>query len=105
MLLDVAKETDEEKWWQISRWDCWYKVDKFFGGLAADWDRYSGNIDTYYRKLIDMNDAGAKDIRKIFEKVYAIDSAYAGNINASTERLSSEVRRKLEAIRDSINPC
>ena len=104
MLLDVAKETEEEKWWQISRWDCWYKVDKFFGGLAADWDRYSGNIDTYYRKLIDMNDASAKDIKKIFEKVYTIDSTYASNIKAGTERLSSEVRAKLEEIRDSINP-
>ena len=52
MLLDAAKETEEEKWWQVNRWDCWYRVDKFFGGLAADWDRYTGDVDTYYRKLI-----------------------------------------------------
>lgn len=104
MLLDVAREVEEEKWWQISRWDCWYKLDKFFGGLAADWDRYSGNVDTYYRKLIDTNDASAKDIKKIFDNVYTIDSSYAKNIKNLTQQLGQKIRNELQQISNLIVP-
>ncbi len=104
MLIEAAKETEEEKWWQISRWDCWYKVDKFFGGLSADWDRYSGNVDKYYRKLIDMNDASTKDIEKIFNNVYNLDTQYANEVKGKCDDLHSTIRAKLEKIRDSIYP-
>ena len=104
MMLDAAKETEEEKWWQISRWDCWYKLDRYFGGAAADWDRYTGNVDAYYRKLIDMNDSTAKDIEKIFQTVYTVDRTTAEGMRARTQALQRSIRARLEKIRDAILP-
>lgn len=104
MMINAAKETEDEKWWQVSRWDCWYKVDKFFGGLAADWDRYTGNVDDYYRKLIDMNDASSKEIKQIFEKVYGLDSTCASNLLKRKSDLHSSVCVKLKEICNQIVP-
>lgn len=104
MMINAAKETEEEKWWQVSRWDCWYKVDKFFGGLAADWDRYTGNVDDYYRKLIDMNDASAKEIKAIFDKVYDLDSTCAREILRHKDTVQGQVHAKLKQICNAIVP-
>lgn len=100
MLVGAAKETEEEKWWEVTKWDCWYKVDQFFGVL--EWDLYTGNVDKYYRKLIDINDASVADIERIFEKVYEIDSSYSAKISAASDSLRSNVLNKLSSLRDSV---
>lgn len=100
MLVGAAKETEEEKWWEVTKWDCWYKVDQFFGVL--EWDLYAGNVDTYYRKLIDINDASVADIEKIFENVYGIDSNCSTTISTASDTLRSKVLEKLNGLRDSI---
>lgn len=99
-MINAAKETEEEKWWNVKRWDCWYKVEKFFGGMQ--WDQYTAKVDEYYRKLIDINDASVKDIEKIFDEVYGIDSKFAVTVCQSTNGLESNVLNKLTVIRDSI---
>lgn len=101
MLLGAAKETEDEKWWEVKKWDCWYKVEKFFGTL--EWDLYAGNVDSYYRKLIDINDASVKDIERIFENVYGIDNNYATTINSELENLKSKVTNVLVRLKESIN--
>lgn len=100
-MIGAAKETEDEKWWQVTKWDCWYKVENFFGALKLD--NYTGCVDDYYRKLIDINDTSVKEIEKIFEDVYRIDGNYADKMSQSTERLNSNVLSKLTAIRDSIH--
>jgi len=100
MLVGAAKETEEEKWWEVTKWDCWYKVDQFFGVL--EWDLYAGNVDTYYRKLIDINDASVADIEKIFENVYGIDTNCSATISTASDTLRSKVLDKLNSLRDSI---
>lgn len=102
MLCGAAKETEEEPWWRVTRWDCWYRIEQFFG--AMEWDLYAGNVDTYYRKLIDINNASVSTIEEIFEKVYALDSSYAGQIHTQYERLSGAVLSKLQDIRSSVKP-
>lgn len=100
MLVGAAKETEDEHWWEVSKWDCWYKVEKFFGTL--EWDLYAGNVDNYYRKLIDINDASVKDIEKIFENVYTLDRSYSNTINTATDTLRTKVTNTLKALRESI---
>lgn len=101
-MLSAAKETEEEDWWRVDRWDCWYKIEKAFGGMQ--WDQYTGRVDEYYRKLIDMNDASVKDIERIFARVYEIDASYGGKMAQVTSSLKSEVYAPLKNIAHSIVP-
>lgn len=99
-LLSMAKEVEEEKWYDVTRWDCWYRLEKSVGHLNIDY--YAENINTYYRKLIDINGASCRDIEKIFDKVYEIDSRCGGKIrdsHATMEKLS----QKLKSLSDSIS--
>lgn len=100
MLISIAKEVENEEWWDITKWDCWYKVEKFLGVL--EWDLYCGNVESYNRKLIDINDASVKDIKKIFKKVYELDSSYSTKVNSQGEKFKSKVIGRLQKLRDSI---
>lgn len=101
-MINAAKETEDEAWWQVNRWNCWYKVEKFFGGLQ--WDQYTGKVDEYYRKLIDINDSSVQDIEKIFDEVYEIDEKFSSKVSQATDRLDTNVLRKLENLKNSILP-
>lgn len=101
-LINAAKETEEEAWWQVSRWDCWYKVEQFFGHLNMDC--YTADVDSYYRKLVDINDASAKEIEKIFNKVYELDNSYSAKMNGYAARLNTNVLSRLKTINQSIVP-
>lgn len=103
LMLEAAKETENEKWWQVTRWDCWYKVQDYFGFL--EWDKFTGNVDDYYRKLIDINDGSVEEIEKIFTKVYQIDQAKSNsivNIKADLDKLKSKFVEISESIVPSI---
>ena len=89
MMLNAARETEEEQWWQIDRWDCWYRVSNFFGFL--EFDLYAGNVNDYYRKLIDINDASAQIIQQIFDKAYATDASSAAKLRAAKEAFVSKI--------------
>lgn len=103
-MMDAVKETEDEAWWRIDRWDCWYHADKMLGGFVMDFQRLSGNVDTYYRKVIDMNDASVKDIQKIFDKVYALDDTYSARIQDGNAQLKTKVLQKLQKLGESISP-
>ncbi len=100
-MLDAARETEEEDWWKVTRWDCWYNVEKFFGHLKLD--NYTAEADKYYRKLIDVNDASVKDIEKIFDDVYAADETYSQKMSSATESMN-DVLLKLKSIKNQIIP-
>lgn len=102
VLIGAAKETEEEAWWRVDRWDCWYEVENFFGYLNLD--NYTANVDAYYRKLIDINDASVRDIKNIFEKVYKVDNSYAKLMNGVTDELNDCVLKKLNNVKTKICP-
>ena len=102
-MVAAAKETEEEDWWNITRWDCWYRLDSLVGGPVMNAQYLAGDVDTYYRKLIDMNDASVADIEAIFEKVYSIDDQYAAAIENCGTDLESRVNAKLQELAAGIN--
>lgn len=99
-LLDAVKEVDEEKWWNPVRWDCWYRVERFFGGLNMD--SYCNEMNTYYRKLIDVNDASKDQIENIFEQAYQADTEYADKLRESSQEVAS-VRSRVQSLCDSFS--
>lgn len=96
MIIAKAREVEEEPFWNITRWDCWYRLEKIRGQL--NWDNYAGKVDEYYRKIIDINGASAKEMEEIMEKVYAIDNEYSGKMEASRQRLNSNVTSKIREL-------
>ena len=102
-MVAAAKETEEEDWWNITRWDCWYRLDSLVGGPVMNAQYLAGDVDTYYRKLIDMNDASVADIEAIFEKVYSTDDQYAAAIENCGTDLESRVNAKLRELAAGIN--
>ena len=102
-MVAAAKETEEEDWWNITRWDCWYRLDSLVGGPVMNAQYLAGDVDKYYRKLIDMNDASVADIEAIFEKVYNTDDQYAAAIEKCSSNLESQVNTKLRELAAGIN--
>ena len=90
-MMKVAKEVEDEQWWQVTRWDCWYRVEKLFGHLNLD--HYTANVDAYYRKLIDINDATVKDIRRIFDNVRELDASYSNSISEYTLQINDSYEK------------
>lgn len=90
-IIEAAEEKDREPFWKISRWDCWYRLEKEMTGL--NFSAYANNIDEYYRKLIDLNDAGVKEINRIFDEVAELDLFYAKKIAEENIRLNNEIQK------------
>lgn len=84
-LIEMAKETEEEEWWQITRWDCWYRLEQLFGQLKIE--EYASDINQYYRKLVDINGAGYQEIIRIFDEVYALDQGCGKTVEDSLLQL------------------
>lgn len=98
-LQNITNDVDEEKWWDISKWDIWYRVEKQFGGL--DFPRDSQNLNTYYRKLIDINGVTANEIQRIFDEVYEIQNQYYYDIKGANYAIT-EMNSKLRTLNERI---
>lgn len=90
-MLQAAKEVEREPFWKISRWDCWYRLEERNAGLNLS--MYVNHVEEYYRKLIDLNDAAAWEIEKIFEDVLNIDQEYGQKIRQENENLREKKKR------------
>lgn len=95
--MNLVKETEEEKWWDITKWEVWYKLEDILGGLGFPEDNNS--LNEYYRKLIDINNESAESINKIFEEVKRIEGEY----NDSLQSISDELNDLLVAFQEIEN--
>lgn len=102
VMLRSAREVEEEKFWQVTKWDCWYRVEKFFGNLQ--WDHYTGEVDKYFRKIIDINNTSVKEIENIFTDVYEIDIKYSNSMSELSSQLSEKVLTELKKLNEAIVP-
>lgn len=99
-LISLVKEVEDENPLNITRWDVWYRVEKFFGHLNIK--NYSDDINTYYRKLIDINGTTVNNIENIFRKVNKLDISYRNKINENVNDLI-KVKNSITALADSLN--
>lgn len=99
VMLNAAKEVGAESWWDITRWDCWYRLEKMSGLLNLN--LYANNVNTYYRKVIDINNMSQRDLQKIFNEVDMLDNTYSKRINANLGDIRL-VTRQLSELADAI---
>lgn len=86
-LLSIVEEVENEKWFNITRWDVFYRIEKYFGGL--DFPANESELDTYYRKIIDIEDTSKKQINEIFEQVYAADNSFSNELKSLVDNVRS----------------
>lgn len=99
-LLNAIDEVNKEKWWDISRWDCWYRFEKLFGNLELF--NYTAKSDVYYRKIVDVDGTTKEKIEKIFEDANKTDEKYSSEIEKEREK-ASKVADRLAEISYHIN--
>lgn len=84
-LIDLCNEVADEPWYDVTKWDMWYRAEKLMGYLTID--HYVNNINSYYRKMIDINDSDREAINRIFNDVEEVDHRYAQKIEDKNARL------------------
>lgn len=99
-LLSIVEEVDDEDWYDISKWDVFYRVEGLFGGL--DFPSNANELNQYYRKLIDVQGVSKNQINKIFSSVYEKDIQFANElkkINESINTINSSLNKMNQAFK------
>lgn len=79
-LLSIVREVEQEEWWDPTRWDVWYRGERFFGRLTID--NYQNDMRTYYRKVADIEGATTQTIEDNFSRVAQQSMYYQGDVAA-----------------------
>jgi hypothetical protein len=94
LLMALADEVADEPWWDVTKWDVWYRIDhSVFGGVDFAADESERAV--YHRKMIDMNGTSRAEIERIFTEVYAADGEFAATVQGwrdKAENVLSELR-------------
>lgn len=99
-LLSIVEEVDDEDWYDISKWDVFYRVEGLFGRL--DFPSNANELNQYYRKLIDVQGISKNQINKIFSSVYEKDIQFANElkkINESINTINSSLNKMNQAFK------
>lgn len=97
-LLRLVEEVNDEPFWDITKWDVWYRVEDMLGGLNFSED--NKKLNDYYRKIIDINDISSQSICNIFEEVYRIDGDFANKLDGIQASLHS-INEMLKQVNNS----
>lgn len=73
MLLKLIDEINSEPFYDITKWDMWYRGEKWFGRLTPQ--NYQNDMGTYYRKVMDINETSKPEIMRAFTAARQIDSS------------------------------
>ena len=99
-LVSLVKEVEGENPIDITKWDIWGRIKDFAVGI--DKDDYHGNIEGYYKTLIDINDKSITDIYSIFSNAHTIDKLYGKKIQDKASALG-DINDRISEIIDRIN--
>ena len=99
-LVSLVKEVEGENPLDITKWDIWGRIKDFAVGI--DKDDYHGNIEGYYKTLIDINDKSVTDIYSIFSNARTIDKLYGEKIQDKASALG-DINDRISEIIDRIN--
>jgi len=84
-LLKLTDEVANEKPYDVSKWDVWYRIEDWFGHLSID--NYQNKIDEYYREVIDINGTSNHQMQQIFSNIDSTVFGYKNNIENEIQEL------------------
>lgn len=103
---ELEKELDTvDKNFLEGLWDAWSDLSMRFGKWAGilNLDSYAGAVEEYHKAMLDMNNTTKKDLDKIFETVYDLDSEF-GQKFLYLKQEQEQCKRMIEILSDSIGP-
>lgn len=86
LLLKLTDSVANEKPYDISKWDVWYRFEDWLGLLNID--RYKNKINEYYEKVIDINGTSHKQMLQIFDKIDQVVSDYKATMTTEIGKLN-----------------
>ena len=79
-LLDLVREIEREPFWDITKYDVWYRSEqmahKLLPGLLGNFAQARG----YHRKILDINETSRREIEEIFDKAYEAQARHAATV-------------------------
>jgi hypothetical protein len=87
MLLKLTDEVTNEKPYDVTKWDIWYRMEDWFGLLSID--HYKNNIDDYFKKVIDINGTSHNQMQQIFNNIDATVNNYKNKLKAEVSNLKA----------------
>src|SRR5699024_5259790 len=96
-LLSIVEEVENEHWLNITKWDVFYRIEKYLKGL--DFPTNEDELNTYYRKVIDLEGTTKEQINEIFEQVYATDENFSKELDDLISKVN-EINSELEKMLD-----
>lgn len=94
-MTTIIDEIRAEPFYDVSRWDLWYRIERAIGGL--DISHYQGDIAMYYRKVFDVEGTTAEEVRRMFDRAWERDDEYARDVRSMLGNVRS-LRRQLEEL-------
>lgn len=94
-IADIAQQVSDEPFWDVRKWDAWYRLEGLFGGLNVE--AYRSDMETYWRKVIDVAGTTVDQVHDMFERARTRDSQAGAAFRACTDELDA-VASKLNAV-------
>lgn len=97
-LLKLVEEVEDEPFWDVTKWDAFYRVEQLFGGV--DFPGNSSELNNYYQKVIDINGTTADEINRIFDAVYGKENQFSTQMQTIKKQVT-EISDALKKLADS----
>ncbi len=78
-LLEITNIVNNEEWYDITKWDIFYRVEGLFKGI--DIQNHNNNLNVYYQKLVDIHNISTQQINKIFDSVIECDAHFSSELS------------------------
>ena len=95
MLLQLIDEINNEPFYDVTKWDVWYRGEKWFGRLRPE--NYRNDMKTYYRKVMDINNTSKPEINRAFTRAHEADKRINGKLQKMSA-LMQEVATMLASV-------
>jgi len=66
-LVGIVRDVESEPWYDPTRWDAWYRGERWFGLLTIQ--NYQHDMNAFYRKTVDVDGVTVNQINTIFDAV------------------------------------
>ena len=99
-LLSIVSEVENESFFDIGKWDIWYRIEDLVVG--TDYPSNQNDLNGYYRKIIDMQGTTKEEIERIFSAVASEESGFNGTLSGIKENVQ-KIKDDLDKVTQALS--